>query len=218
LKSFICIFFRRGFYCLKVLFGFSESSRYSIKRGYRHRSKVIPFSDTANADEYQKEVYATAKNLYDEKGLKGILDIGCGSAYKLLANFQDYTMAGVELSTDWLIEKYPSQTWFAFSDEAWKQFPAELIICADVIEHVENPDVLLNSILENPNAKYYVFSTPDRNLDTSPWKFGPPNNESHFREWTFEEFEKYMSGYFKILDHTISNCEQRTQMLVAERK
>ena len=209
---------RSVIYAIRVSAAFMGMSKYGIKRGYLHRHKVIPFRDEANADEYQKEVYAAAKNLYDEKGLKGILDIGCGSAYKLLANFQDCPMAGVELSTDWLIVKYPSQTWFAFSDEAWKQFPAELIICADVIEHVENPDVLLNSILENPNAKYYVFSTPDRNLDTSPWKFGPPNNESHFREWTFEEFEKYMSGYFKILDHTISNFEQRTQMLIAERK
>jgi hypothetical protein len=209
---------RSVIYAIRVSAAFMGMSKYGIKRGYLHRSKVIPFSDTANADEYQKEVYAAAKNLYDEKGLKGILDIGCGSAYKLLANFQDCPMAGVELSTDWLIKKYPNQTWFAFSDDDWKKFPAELIICADVIEHVANPDDLLKHILENPHAKYYVFSTPDRNLDTSPWKFGPPNNESHFREWTFEEFEKYMSGYFRILDHTISNREHRTQMLIAERR
>jgi hypothetical protein len=197
---------------------FMGMSKYGIKRGYLHRNKVIPFIDEENADEYQKEVYAAAKNLYVEKGLKGILDIGCGSAYKLLVNFQQDPKAGVELNINWLIKQYPNETWFAFSDNAWKQFPAQLIICADVIEHVPNPDAFIADLLAHQHAQYFIFSTPDRNLDTSPWKFGPPNNESHFREWTFEEFEQYMSGYFKILDHTISNHEQRTQMLIAERK
>jgi len=209
---------RKVVYSIKVSIAFMRIAKFAIKRGYLHRNKVIPFIDEENADEYQKEVYAAAKKLYEEKGLKGILDIGCGSAYKLLANFQQDPKAGVELNINWLIEKFPNETWFAFSDNAWKQFPAQLIICADVIEHVPNPDAFIADLLAHQHAQYFIFSTPDRNLDTSPWKFGPPNNESHFREWTFEEFEQYMSGYFRILVHTISNREQRTQMLIAERK
>ena len=176
------------------------------------------FSDEGNADEYQKEVYAFARSFYDEKQLSGVLDIGCGSAFKLLANFQNAPKAGAELNTEWLKQQYPNETWFAFSDPSWKKFPAQLIICADVIEHVPNPVAFIEDLLEHREAKYFVFSTPDRNLDTSPWKFGPPNNESHYREWTFEEFEGFLSRYFRVVHHSISNHEQRTQMLVAERK
>ena len=176
------------------------------------------FSDEGNADEYQKEVYAFARSFYDEKQLSGVLDIGCGSAFKLLANFQNAPKAGAELNTEWLKQQYPNETWFAFSDPSWKKFPAQLIICADVIEHVPNPDAFIEDLLEHREAKYFVFSTPDRNLDTSPWKFGPPNNESHYREWTFDEFEGFLSRYFRVVHHSISNHEQRTQMLVAERK
>lgn len=212
------LFFRKIFYRLKVLLSTISAPLYGIRRGYLHRKTVLLFSDEGNADEYQKEVYAFARSFYDEKELNGVLDVGCGSAFKLLANFQNVPKAGAELNTDWLKQQYPNETWFAFSDPAWKKFPAQLIICADVIEHVPNPDAFVADLLEHREAKYFVFSTPDRNLDTSPWKFGPPNNEAHYREWTFEEFEGYLSRYFRVVHHAITNHEQRTQMLVAERK
>ena len=212
------LFFRKIFYRLKVLLSTISAPLYGIRRGYLHRKAVLLFSDEGNADEYQKEVYAFARSFYDEKKLSGVLDIGCGSAFKLLANFQNMPKAGAELNTDWLKQQYPNETWFAFSDPSWKKFPAQLIICADVIEHVPNPDAFVADLLEHREAKYFVFSTPDRNLDTSPWKFGPPNNEAHYREWTFEECEGYLSRYFRVVHHAISNREQRTQMLVAERK
>lgn len=212
------LFFRKIFYRLKVLLSTISAPLYGIRRGYLHRKTVLLFSDEGNADEYQKEVYAFARSFYDEKELNGVLDVGCGSAFKLLANFQNVPKAGAELNTDWLKQQFPNETWFAFSDPAWKKFPAQLIICADVIEHVPNPDAFVADLLEHREAKYFVFSTPDRNLDTSPWKFGPPNNEAHYREWTFEEFEGYLSRYFRVVHHAITNHEQRTQMLVAERK
>jgi len=212
------LFFRKIFYRLKVLLSTISAPLYGIRSGYLHRKAVLLFSDEGNADEYQKEVYAFARSFYDEKQLSGVLDIGCGSAFKLLANFQNMPKAGAELNTDWLKQQYPNETWFAFSDPSWKKFPAQLIICADVIEHVPNPDAFIADLLEHREAKYFVFSTPDRNLDTSPWKFGPPNNEAHYREWTFEEFEGYLSRYFRVVHHAITNHEQRTQMLVAERK
>ena len=212
------LFFRKIFYRLKVLLSTISAPLYGIRRGYLHRKAVTLFSDERNADEYQKEVYAFARSFYDEKELSGVLDVGCGSAFKLLANFQNISKAGVELDTDWLKKQYPNETWFAFSDPTWKKFPAKLIICADVIEHVSNPDAFIAELLGHQHVQYFVFSTPDRNLDTSPWKFGPPNNESHYREWTFEEFERYVSRYFRVIHHSISNYEQRTQLLIAERK
>jgi hypothetical protein len=146
------------------------------------------------------------------------LDVGCGSAYKLRKYLFDVVKAGVEPDASNLKQQFPGETWFEFLDSAWKQFSAQLIICADVIEHVPNPDAFIADLLAHQHAQYFIFSTPDRNLDNSPWKYGPPNNESHYREWTFEEFEKYMSRFFIIEKHEISNVEQRTQMIVATRK
>jgi hypothetical protein len=38
-----------------------------------------------------------------------------------------------------------------------------------------------------------IISTPDRNFLN--WK-GPPKNPNHAREWTFDEFEKYLKLNF----------------------
>jgi len=51
---------RKVGYSIKVGMAFMRIVKYAIKRGYLHRNKVIPFIDEANADEYQKEVYAAA--------------------------------------------------------------------------------------------------------------------------------------------------------------
>jgi hypothetical protein len=209
---------RQLFYHLKVALTWLGATSYGIRRGYIHRKSVIVFDDIGNQDEYQREVYIFAADYCKEQNITAVPDVGCGSAFKLLANFQNIPKAGVELNTGWLNQQYPNETWFEFSDPTWKKYPAQLIICADVIEHVPNPDAFIEDLLEHREAKYFVFSTPDRNLDTSPWKFGPPNNESHYREWTFEEFEGYVSRYFRVIHHSISNYEQRTQLLIAERK
>jgi|GEM_PF-5785111 len=115
---------RKIWYGFKVLFVSFQQPGFAIRRGYLHRKSVTDFIDQGNTDEYQKEVYVFARNFYDEKGLEGVLDIGCGSAFKLLANFDNVPKAGAELSTDWLKQKYPSEIWFTFSDKEWKQFSA----------------------------------------------------------------------------------------------
>ncbi len=88
------LFFRKIFYRLKVLLSTISAPLYGIRRGYLYRKTVLLFSDEGNADEYQKEVYAFARSFYDEKELNGVLDVGCGSAFKLLANFQNVPKAG----------------------------------------------------------------------------------------------------------------------------
>jgi hypothetical protein len=48
--------------------------------------------------------------------------------------------------------------------------------------------------------------------------WGPPANETHIREWNFDEFHRYIGIPFNILDHIISNREQFTQMIVCTLK
>jgi len=209
---------RKIYYLFKIGFSYLSKPKYGIKRGYIHRKNVVDFDDTSLKDEYQKEVYEYCASLYKTKNLKGVIDIGCGSGYKLIKNFENEPKAGVELKIEYLKKTYPKETWFEFADKSWKNFETDLLICSDVIEHVPNPDVFLIELASLTHINYWVFSTPDRSLDNSPWKYGPPNNEAHFREWSFDEFGLYMSNFFEVLEHKITNKEQRTQMVVCKKK
>jgi ubiquinone/menaquinone biosynthesis C-methylase UbiE len=72
----------------------------------------------------------------------------------------------------------------------------DIVICADVIEHVRDPDGLVAEISRvlKPNGRT-VISTPVR-LTEFPW------DEEHVREFFPEEFRQLIEKYF-----TISNYE-----------
>ena len=88
----------------------------------------------------------------------------------------------------------------------------ELVICADVIEHLQNPDVIVEAIKKS-GAKIAVISTPDRSLIPGGMS-GPPRNPHHVREWTMKEFDSYLRQHFDVLEHYICNAEQFTQVVV----
>lgn len=207
----------RMLYLTKVGLACLQQPKYGLRRGYLHRRNVVAFDDRQNTDEYQNEVYQFARSFYDERGLNGVLDIGCGSGFKLMKYFGDQPCAGAETNTAFLCETYPDARWFEVFQEEWKLFPAELIIAADVIEHVPDPDAFLRNLLEHRRAQWFIISTPDRSLDNSPWTFGPPPNECHFREWSFEEFAGYIGQYLHVHRHFISNEDQRTQTVLGKR-
>lgn len=172
------------------------------------------YDDTNSRDEWQREVYLYAKKIFDENKFSSILDIGCGSAYKLIEYFADYETLGMDLpqTVNWLKEKYPTRVW---SDKFEPIINYDMIIAADVIEHIPNPNILLD-LIENCNAKMIIFSTPDRNLLDNDK--GPPHNLAHVREWSMSEFYAYIGSRFSILDHFISNRKQATQVILAKNK
>jgi hypothetical protein len=96
---------------------------------------------------------------------------------------------------------------------------ADLVICADVIKHVDDPDALIGFLVKR--ARYWiVVSTPDRDLMygyrlINKHYHGPPKNPSHIREWTMPEFGCYVREFVKIERHAISNRHQGAQMIVA---
>ena len=62
---------------------------YCIDENYISRRQNSHHDDTKFKDEYQNEVYSTARFYLDLVLGKNILDIGCGSGYKLLKFFKD---------------------------------------------------------------------------------------------------------------------------------
>lgn len=153
---------------------------------------------------------------------KSVLDIGCGSAYKLLKYLGQYDTLGIEVSPmyEWLLEKYPDRRWMKSDFNTPEKFSADLVICADVIEHLEDPDELL-AFINRIHCKNVILSTPSRDLLYHFWNrgyWGPPKNKHHIREWSASEFREYVSQTLDVVLHTITNTEQKTHMVVCQKK
>jgi len=166
-------------------------------------------------DEGQKEVYIYCKDFMKNNNLQTVVDIGCGSAYKLTTILSEFNTIGVETEPcyTYLQNTYPDFKWL-LSGEVEKSFNlydeinnSDVVICSDVIEHIVNPDNLVDYLL-SLKSKYYIISTPCREILCNHPKFsntynstmnGPPLNPCHVREWTMEEFKQYISKYFDII-------------------
>jgi len=157
-------------------------------------------------DEWQDHVYQLAHKVVQDNRFNTILDIGCGSGFKLMKYFSDYPTTGLEVepALTFVKEKYPTRIWYRsdFTQPITSQW--DMVICADVIEHLPNPDELLDFI-SGLTYNSLIISTPDRHLLQSLHQErglnGPPVNIHHCREWTSEEFEEYIGKRFNIIDH-----------------
>ena len=195
-------FFAVAAYLRALYYGLQGKTKddYSITTAYLPHRKVVPFDDRSNTDFFQNEVYQTARRFADERGLHGILDVGCGSGYKLIKYFVDEETLSLELpdTLAFLQEKYPDRAW-ALSDFANPpQGRFGLTICSDVIEHLLDPDALLEFLIR-VDCDYFLLSTPERGRLGLSARFRP-RSRWHVREWTQEEFLTYMSQRFEVIE------------------
>lgn len=131
-----------------------------------------------------------------------ILDLGCGAGDKLVALDDRFALVGVDCGEN--IQTAIRQmrgSWLALDLEAAFpeiESPAETtIICADVIEHLRDPRVLLWGLSKAhfDGCPLIVVSTPDRDKARGPGDLGPPLNPCHAREWAPREFRRLLADY-----------------------
>lgn len=173
---------------------------YGIKALYLPRKQAALFDDTHNTDHFQDQVYQRAHEFATHQGLKRILDVGCGSAYKLLKYFGEDETLGLELpeTLAFLQNKYPQRRW-ALADFAHPPAQAfDLGLAIDVIEHVADPHALLG-FLQQLNCPYFLLSTPERSR-MGVWSGFRPRNRCHVREWSQDEFVEYAGRYFQVVE------------------
>lgn len=192
---------------------------FSIKPGYHHSTSVENFDDTINTDQWQRSVYELAAKMAARLNNPSILDVGCGSAYKLVNMLGQYSIAGIEVEPtySWLKQKYPSHQWMLFDDTNPAQLQTDIVICSDVIEHMEDPDSLLD-FLQDVEFKYLILSTPERDTKLGKKDYGPPENLAHYREWNAYEFKDYVRPWFNIEEQKILHDKSITQVLICTKK
>lgn len=189
---------------------------------YASRPDAVAFDDRKLRDEWQGEVYAFAFRFAAERSLARVIDVGCGSGFKLMKYFSGYSTLGYELEPAlvFLNETYPDREWAHGDDLHRHPLAGDLLICADVIEHLADPTGLLQ-LFARSTVRYIVLSTPALEIlaerGQSP-RLGPPNNQSHVNEWTTREFGDFVAMHLNVIEHTVVSCRQGTQMVLARPK
>lgn len=190
-----------------------KQGNYFLHDSYIHRTEYYDFDDTPFTDEFQLPVYQYAKRVMELYKFKSVMDIGCGSGFKLVTQMRQYKTLGLDMpkTVGWLMARYPNNQWEVCD---WNN-PVqgyELIIAADVIEHLKDPDQLLLYI-QKCKPKRIILSTPERDNLCMDTHDGPPHNIHHVREWNYTQFQSYIRHWFIVREHFV-NAD--TQILECE--
>lgn len=191
---------------------------YCIKPEYRHGSGahtlVEEISSYWNAKRvsasgsYQWDVYlAAAAYLSAHPGTR-FADVGCGYPTKVRQLIETVT-AEIKLfdqpsMASAIAKEFPEFTFIPMDLECPPDHGDRFgcIVCADVIEHLLNPDPLLKFLQQMLDTGGLLFlSTPERDALRGENCVASPKRD-HVREWNFGEFRAYLeSRGLQILDH-----------------
>lgn len=169
----------------------------NIESNYWDKSRI------RKSEYYQHAVYSLVSRIIGESRAKSIIDVGCGIGVKLKnlkVSHPEVEIFGVDQHDPiayckntysfgaWMIDDFDDNTL-----DLDKRF--DIVVCSDVIEHVENPDNLINYLKNKVSPEgYIVISTPDRNTLRGRNCVSSPNRY-HVREWSFYEFENYIKSH-----------------------
>lgn len=155
----------------------------------------------AESGKWQHHVYLWAARMAVDRRAASVLDVGCGVCTKLVKHIaplcgdvtgmdQPAALAaaralGVRLALDPIdLERPPESLGRTF----------DLIICADVVEHLLDPDPMLRMIRSGMHARSVaVFSTPERDRERGRACMSSDKPE-HVREWSRPEFRAFLES------------------------
>lgn len=167
--------------------------------GYRSQLPAR-YTPAPGGPTWQPDVIPLAAELADQRGARRLIDVGCSTAAKLLPFADRFDLIGLDLP-----DQLPDDdrgTWIGADLEAPGPLPltpgqlaGAVLVCADVIEHLEHPEHLARALAEAcRHAAGLVLSTPDRDRLYGPGHLGPPRNPCHAREWTADELVGFLLG------------------------
>jgi hypothetical protein len=208
---------------LREMLGPAGKERYGIKAEYRHRSGVTYFYDTDASIVYQPDVYRLAATLARQMSARYLVDIGCGHARKLLEAAALTSMAPVGIDFGANLEhcrrNHPEKLWVAADLEqpaaslvSGEILRDSVLICADVIEHLRDPDRIVEFLRQWLSvSRLCVLTTPERDLEHGRSHRGPPPNPHHVREWNAAELKSYLlAGGLNVLFVGLTRSSDRS--------
>jgi len=202
---------------------------YAIKEGYVACQKNKYYEDKAGTTIWQPDVYTAAVELARKIGADTIIDIGSGNGVKLIPYKKEFRFIFVDFGPNLKIiednigkngNKYIHQD----LEKGFPEFSKEILsksvaVCSDVIEHLIKPEILTKKLVDlSKVAPFVVISTPDRQRTRGLGHYGPPQNQTHVREWSMEELDTFFRAY-SMKDHLTgitrsNNYEQGRQTTV----
>lgn len=184
---------------------------YFLPQGYREQTRNLSLDAhrdngqywapwrLADSARFQVHVYRWAAALIREHALRSVLDVGCGVGTKLGQHIApvapDIHAMDQASALSHVHTRCPSaKTHLVDLEESRTRLGRtfDLILNADVIEHLVNPDPMVDLIRAHASPETLVlFSTPERRRLR-----GRACNESakpeHVREWSMDEFRRFL--------------------------
>lgn len=176
---------------------------YHLDQAYTPRLEPNYFVDDDLNATWQPDVYPEVAALARRLGAGAIVDFGCGTAAKLVELTPEFEIVGIDFGDNIRAcrERYDFGTWIEADFDAdepidFDRFDGAVLVCADVIEHLVRPELLLRRLLPalDSGAQALVLSTPDRIRSFGEDHLGPPLNEAHVREWSSPQLESFMGS------------------------
>mgnify|MGYP001380660302 CR=1 FL=1 len=165
------------------------------------------------AEIYQFPVYKFLSQYISKNNYRCVIDIGCGVSKKLEYLHKIHPkleIIGIDQDEpiQYCKKNYNFGKWYSDDFEDTKlstHIKSKLIICSDVIEHLANPDLLLDYIKNKlENNGHAIISTPERDLLWGPNCNHSPN-KYHVREWNSSELKNYLrKNGFEVLNHLVT--------------
>lgn len=143
-----------------------------------------------------------------------IHEVGCGEGYwvlrwleqGLVARGSDFSSTVIKLARDNAIERNLPEELFkqqSIYDLQPEQDSAALVVCCEVLEHLEQPEEALR-VLQKITRKYAIFSVPREpmwrviNMTRGKYWSDFGNTPGHIQRWSQREFTKLVSQYFDV--------------------
>jgi 2-polyprenyl-3-methyl-5-hydroxy-6-metoxy-1,4-benzoquinol methylase len=181
------------------------NNNYGIRPGYDARTSPAYFHDVRSDNKHwQPQVIPIAAHYARKLKARRLIDIGCGRGYNLEPYSAELSIIGVDYgaNVDYCRSTYDFGRWLECDlehntpDIECHDLNQSVIVCADVIEHLQNPERLILSLsMMATCAALVVLSTPDRERVYGHNHAGPPGNPHHVREWTLAELAAWIQGY-----------------------
>src|SRR5262245_17864392 len=149
----------------------TSSPNYRLPSGYRKRCNNSPFLDARSGLIHQPLVYKFAAYLARRSYARRIIDIGCGSGAKLRDFQNEFEIACIDRRPALEIARNTLENACFINAELEHGLPElpnnifedAVIICADVLEHLRQPDRLARDLAKlETRCKFILISTPDR--------------------------------------------------------